>query len=335
MIQKIMSRNNRNRKNEIPSIQKIDEVLSGKSDLFASEEVAEWFSTEEGNSYISEEMDKLYLEEGMCRVDHPVPSEIMWNSIVRRHRNRKRTRYFAAAAVALLLLCGGLFSIQYRHKSITSSIEQREIYVANGDHMQVLFQDGTKVTLNSNSRLRYPSQFGKKERVVGLEGEALFEVAHIDDQEFFVEMPKGCIRVTGTVFNVKAYPESNEIKIFLKEGGVDYTINDQTISMTPGDLLTYNKATNKIKVTRAANAELLSKWTEKVLYFQDAPLQEVIDELERIYGLRFTVTDTSVYDNVFTIVFNNKEYKEILSDLTKISPLRFEVDGKNITIRKR
>lgn len=102
-----MSSTNRNNNRDLHAIEKIEEVLSGKSDIFASEEVAEWFSTKEGNNFLGDEMDKHFMEEDECKVDHPIPSEIMWNSIVKRHRNRKRMRYFSAAVATLILLCGG------------------------------------------------------------------------------------------------------------------------------------------------------------------------------------------------------------------------------------
>ena len=60
-----------------------------------------------------------------------------------------------------------------------------EVYVPNGEHMQVLFQDGSKVHLNSGSRIRYPKKFGLSERKVYLEGEAWFEVRPEQESAFY------------------------------------------------------------------------------------------------------------------------------------------------------
>ena len=111
---------------------------------------------------------------------------------------------YAAAVFIPIALIIGLFIRINSQVDLLADDGYDEVYVPNGERMQVLFQDGSKVHLNSGSRIRYPKKFGLSERKVYLEGEAWFEVAKNKNRPFIVDLSYMDIKVLGTTFDVKA-----------------------------------------------------------------------------------------------------------------------------------
>ena len=103
-------------------------------------------------------------------IDHPIPSAVMYQNIMRQLRRQKIRRFIAYAAAVFIpiALIIGLFIRINSQVDLLADDGYDEVYVPNGERMQVLFQDGSKVHLNSGSRIRYPKKFGLSERKVYL-----------------------------------------------------------------------------------------------------------------------------------------------------------------------
>jgi transmembrane sensor len=136
------------------------------------------------------------------------------------------------ASLILLAAAGGLFwlvtgrSAHRRDYSKTDS--NKEFVTGEGDRQTILLPDGTKVRLNSGSRLIYDSDMLRKdERTVTLSGEAYFDVAKDKDHCFLIHTDKLVIRVLGTVFNVKAYPHDQTTEATLIGGSIELTVNSK------------------------------------------------------------------------------------------------------------
>ena len=122
-------------------------------------------------------------------------------------------------AVTVCFLSVSLFFLANR-TGIFSEPEYADINVPYGEQIRVILQDGSIVHLNSDSRLRYPKQFGLFNRTVELWGEGYFNVAKDENRPFKVDLQGVEVRVTGTKFNVKAYSAEPNIWITLDEGGI-------------------------------------------------------------------------------------------------------------------
>ena len=108
--------------------------------------------------------------------------------------------------------------------------------VPAGQRVELVLEDGTRVWLNSKSKLTYPTSFGKKEREVILDGEGYFEVTKNEKAPFIVKTHKYDIKVLGTTFNISAY--QNKLSAFetsLLEGAVEVFSSNNTehVSLTP------------------------------------------------------------------------------------------------------
>ena len=94
------------------------------------------------------------------------------------------------------------------------------LVIGRGGEYSVMLADGTKVHLNSDSKLRYPVTFTRSERRVYLEGEAYFEVSRDERHPFIVEGKDFAVQVLGTSFNISNYKDDDVSRVVLLEGSV-------------------------------------------------------------------------------------------------------------------
>ena len=211
--------------------------------------------------------------------------------------------------------------------------EYAEIYVPKGERMQMMFQDGTKVYINSDSYMRYPRKFGISERTVELKGEAYFVVAKNKNRPFVVNLNGPSIRVLGTSFNVEAYPENDDIKVNLDEGRINLKLlSDVEVPVSPGECVVYNKNTKSYRVNRNTDTGASSVWKSNVISFKDTPLDEVFSRLGRWYNVDFEVENDIHSDLHITLVSRHTLIEKVLEDLAKISPLSFRYDEQSAKV---
>lgn len=322
-----------------PSDNQIEKVLAGLATPEEAREVAKWFATDEGSAYISNnfdaEINSIPLEDADLLIDHSVPSDKMFQKINARIRSKLIRRWtFRAAAVLLpLVLILGLYLHLNTRVDIFGAGEYAEIYVPKGERMQMMFQDGTKVYINSDSYMRYPRKFGISERTVELKGEAYFVVAKNKNRPFVVNLNGPSIRVLGTSFNVEAYPENDDIKVNLDEGRINLRLlSDVEVPVSPGECVVYNKNTKSYRVNRNTDTGASSVWKSNIISFKDTPLDEVFSRLSRWYNVDFEVEDDIPSDLHITLVSRHTLIEKVLEDLVKISPLSFRYDEQSAKV---
>ncbi|HEX3006754.1 MAG TPA: FecR domain-containing protein, partial [Bacteroidales bacterium] len=137
----------------------------------------------------------------------------------------RRSRILAAVLVAATIFAAfglGFYmhSVVAKQPVQSSEVVYNEVSSPAGSRSQAVLPDGTKVWLNAGSKIRYPMEFLNGDRQVTLSGEAYFEVSKMKDKRFIVKAGDLAIKVWGTKFNVKAYPEENTIQTTLVEGSV-------------------------------------------------------------------------------------------------------------------
>lgn len=323
----VMSTENMN----TPTEKQIQEVLAGTSTPEVARIVAAWFATDEGAAYLAKSMDRdaVQIKQGFeeLYVNHEIPSEEMFARIrrnIRQKRIRRITFRVAAVLIPFVLLIGLFVQVNTRVDLLGDS-GYEEIYVPKGERLQMMFQDGTRAYINSDSRLKYPKKFALSSREVYLEGEAYFVVSKNSHRPFIVNLNGPAVHVLGTSFDVQAYPENKDITVCLDEGRVNLTLaSDKKYPLKPGEKLVYNKESERCTITRHADIHLSSLWKKNVIAFKDAPLSEVIKVLNRWYDVDFKIEDQSAWDVYFTITSENTLLEKVLQDLEKIAPLRFE-----------
>lgn len=323
-----------------PDISIVEKTLNHEAEPEEAREVVRWLKTPEGQSWLAERMDAdertIVMGNEEEWVDHPIPSVVMYQRIRRQLRTR-RIRLWVAYAAAVLLpvaLFIGLFMRVNSQVDLFADGGCDEVCVPRGERMQVLFQDGSKVHLNAGSRIRYPKKFGLSERKVQLEGEAWFEVAENKSRPFIVDLSCVDIRVLGTTFDVKAYPEEGTISVALETGSIELESKTSagTYRLRPGEKAVYDKVSGRCEVAASRNVSRYSAWRRNVLVFQNASLSDVMTTLSRNYNIPFTLKDSTALKYTYTLTTDSANLATVLKELEKITPVRFEENKGNIEV---
>ena len=217
---------------------------------------------------------------------------------------RIAVRAAAAAAVAVILLAGGVTTV-----SLSKRLAQPLTVITHlGERSQVVLPDGTKVWLNSKSRLEYPSSFGRRSRRVTLCGEGYFEVAHDERKPFVVETGQYDVRVLGTTFNVHAYSEDEDYQITLATGSllVDGGRESRSVRLRPGEQGFFERTSGMLSLRRV-NVDHVLSWQEDKLYFRAEPLASIARTLERQFNVDIVIADERLRKICFTGEFVDGE----------------------------
>lgn len=168
-----------------------------------------------------------------------------------------------------------------------ANTQMNVLHTLHGMECNIILSDGTNVHLNAESKLTYPVCFNGKERIVEIEGEAYFDVAPDKEHPFIVQMPHGSIKVTGTSFNVRTYPDEQTECITLTSGSVTVNNGDEQVDLTPGQQYVYNKTSGKDSVANV-DTELYTSWQSGMFTFKGSTLEEVMSYISKWYGCQYT-----------------------------------------------
>lgn len=220
-------------------------------------------------------------------------------------------------------------------KQETPSEQLNYLDIPRGAEFQITLEDSTIVWLNSESQLIYPDEFGVKERRVKVHGEAYFQVAKNDAKPFYVESDKQVVRVYGTEFNVRSYPEEYTIETTLVEGSIELARMDNpqnSILLTPGRQVQLNKETLEATV-RPVQTDVVTSWRSGRFVFENQNLEQIMRDLARWYDFEFEFADAKAADTLFMgSVPRYADFNTVLSILEKSGGLRFDVKGTKVII---
>jgi len=302
-------------------------------------EIAEWLGEDEANQSVYDEIYNVYSVTSV--LPRPInPDKVKaWEKIGRQISKRPlpakqlfgKLKY--AAAVIILLV--GFASVWLVDNSRDNQIfrQYTEIVTPLGQKTMVVLPDSSLVWLNSGSSLKYKGNFNIKEREVTLEGEAFFKVKKDQSKKFRVRTGILNVDVYGTSFNIKNYKNDKFQEITVSEGKVG--ISDKTNEirqLTRGEQAVLNKESKKI-VFANNNPEVISAWKNNELIFDNTPLEEVIKYLERWYGVKIKIDTAMQGKHNFTFKIKTESFREMLEMMKVITPLDYEINGKEVTIR--
>lgn len=209
--------------------------------------------------------------------------------------------------------------------------------VPRGGEFIVVLEDSTRVWLNSESRLVYPEHFASAGRRVQLEGEAYFDVTHSDTQPFFVETAGQQVRVYGTEFNIRSYPEDKAVYTTLSEGSVSLSRLDGQggeIFLSPGKQAVFDKESREARV-RPVDIETVTGWRHGRFVFEEQTLGQIMRDLSRWYDFDFEFADAEAAETVFMgSIPRYSNFKTAIAILEKSGGLKFTVEDNRLVIRK-
>ncbi len=234
----------------------------------------------------------------------------------------------AAMWIGLLMLGAAYFVYQTQQPNwITYQTDYGEV-------KNIILPDGSGVTLNANSQLKYAASNKSTSREVWLDGEAYFSVVHTaDDQKFKVQTTNLNVEVLGTEFNVNN--RRGDTEVVLHTGKVKLGLHDNKetpeLMMEPGELVAYS-ANNKHLTKKLVNTENYTHWRNQELILNNTSLAEIARVLEDYYGFEVSMQDKlKDIQLTATATLSLKDTEIILTAISEIYGIEVEKEGKQIS----
>lgn len=205
-----------------------------------------------------------------------------------------------------------------------SGLKHNTIIVPSKFNYNIELADGTLVTLNANSSLRFPVAFAGEERRVELTGEAYFKVTK-SAKPFIVVAGDCSIKVYGTEFNVNLN-KRDFIEATLIEGSIGFkSASDKEVMLLPNQCVRMHRATNTIDVSNVDVQKYLG-WKNGSFFYEQEKLGILLNEISNWYGVKIIVNNTYIVDAEISI---NIDRNIALNDLLKIMEKMFKVEFIN------
>ncbi|MEI6677070.1 MAG: FecR domain-containing protein [Mariniphaga sp.] len=239
----------------------------------------------------------------------------------------------AAILMLPLLIYSGYLTIQ--NQTINNSQEQvmmQTISSRQGMVTQFALADGTKVWLNSASKLEFPTRFTGSKREVILKGEAFFEVTRNEKQPFRVNANELKVEVLGTSFNVVSFEDDTQSEVVLVTGKVALSSENGKIvkeysTMIPGQRAIYQKEAQKV-ITEQVEVEKYIAWRDGNLIFRDDSMEDVVKRLSRWFNVEITINDPEINNYIYKATFRNENLVQVLNLLKLSAPIDYRITDR-------
>lgn len=274
-----------------------------------------------------------------------------------------------AAIFILAFSLGALFFHSKDNKpNKQNELTYSELFVPFGSRVLFTLPDGTEVTLNAGSRLKYDNIFGISDRIVNLEGEGYFKVAKNSEQPFTVKTSHISVVALGTEFNVRAYSDNKTIETTLVEGSLRIeNISDdpgeEVLVLKPNQKVTFIKESSEIVdetiksestsdnksapepvqkvlitsdlVAEDVNIEPIISWKENKWIFEQKCLSQIALELERKFDVKIVFDSERLKTVRFTGTILAEPIEQVLEVMSLSAPINYKLKGRVVTLSEK
>lgn len=359
---------------------KIDELLvsylAGSADAAERENVLKWIGSSRENKQYFEELRDVYISSKLTQSDSQYYVDASLERVKARHyknlvqgmekADHEKSRIFwlnlmKYAALVLLILSLGIVGFRYtRNKPVIASAEiWNTIEAPFGSRARLTLADGTKVWLNAGSQLKYSSRFAQHNRKVILNGEAYFDVAKDEKNQFIVSTSQLDIKVFGTQFNVKAYSEENTIQTTLVEGSVTIERKgiggrgERTVTLNPNETATFyisdkkdempakpvekedmqnkeSRNSEKLEILSNINPVVFTSWKDSKWIIDSDPLSGLAVKLERRYNVKIIIDKKELRDYKFSGTIKDETLEQVLNVIKLTAPINYNIHNNEV-----
>jgi len=231
-----------------------------------------------------DERGTLILTDKAVIPDVPVP----------KTRSRRRLVF----AILILLIAAGpiLWLVNkpdnHHPARVASALAKRT--TERSEYKYLLLPDSTQVWLNASSTLEFPEHFRTDKREVTLTGEAYFDVRHSEKAPFIIYSGKISTTVLGTSFNIKAYPDRQDIIVSVSTGKVKVSYNNVPLAtLVKGQQVKFNSRLNTMEEKKIAPAEVAA-WQQGNMSYDDEAFEDIVADLERLYNAKIRIDNDAI-----------------------------------------
>ena len=322
-------------------IDRLTGTISEDSDL----RLQEWIHASDENYRYFKNMEQLWDSMEVVHEGKQYDSDRAFLLFKQRIRTERtiNTRYsftlkkvLSYTAILISFIVLNYLTYQYYIHSSDQNIPQlSEIIVPNGSKTKLILQDGTKVWLNAGSKIQYDSDFGKKNRLLKLSGEAYLEVAKNENCPFIVDAGDVKVKVLGTCFNVRAYEDNEEIKVALLKGAVEMeTNNGDMLKLVPKDIAHFNVQTKKAGIYHNTGCSPnYIGWIDNKFIFNGESFEQITKILERTFNVKINIHKETIKKRCFIGDFvNNETIEQIFKVMSSNEKFTYTIKGNIIDV---
>jgi transmembrane sensor len=314
------------------------------------EELVELLQQADSDEQLNDEMAAHWQQLKTATTDYPVDWDKMYGNIMGAEEHLKRGRkgllltiryrWFAAAAVLLLVLAGAGWYINHLQQGATKD----KLVVVNTPAVKttespvgkqfVYLPDGSTVVLNAGSTLDYPRAFNGNSREVTLLGEGYFDIKHNADKPFIVHSGNLSTRVLGTAFDIKAYPNHGTIEVTVTRGKVQVMKNDNIKLgiITANQQIVYTRD-NDDALQKNVDVKAVLAWKPAEMLFDNNSLQEVANYIQSKFGVQVLFANDNLKNCKVSATFNETDsLDELLTVVCAVSDATYSINNHKITI---
>lgn len=303
--------------------------------------------------------EREMMERGLERILRGPAHEVMAEDAREEEEAQVRRmpgRWWMAAAAVLILGVGGVLLYRGNERELVANVpvqpvHDREIVTRYGTRSYQELPDGSKLWLNAGSKVSYADVSTNGRRELTLTGEAFFDVKHDPEHPFIIHTGKLDIKVLGTSFNIKAYPNDSTIETTLINGKVEIDWPGGTragIVLRPQEKVVIPvRETQRVQATNAAVARttvspdptyrtlIETSWVEDKLVFRNETFSDVSKRLERWYNIHFSFEDQEYLQEKLTGYFKDQPIRNVLDALQLTLGFHYRIDGDTIHITSK
>ena len=323
-------------------------------------EILEWIGKDPQNERYFVMLNNLWISQNISQ-DKANEREIeeIRELTTKRNDSRKRLRrYISYAAAAVIILSVGL-NLLFVNKTISDKNKKEEplrmaylpteykheVYTEKGVKARITLPDGSKVWLNSDSKITFPDKFESDIREIAFSGEAYFDVTRDSLRPMIITTNKNFkIEVLGTKFNIRSYDNDSEAQMTLYSGSINVvSASGKRGTTNSGEVITKLKPLETCIIRerqtpvhlKPVNAEKQVAWKNGKIIFESTPMSEVLKILERWHGTQFIVKDQSVYKFDITAKFRSESIVQIMEMIKYCSLVDYTVDSNKVILMSR
>ncbi|MCZ4245452.1 FecR family protein [Pedobacter punctiformis] len=291
------------------------------------------------NAYFDEkEGPDEHIDEVFNRIKSriAIPEQVDEEVIIKPTQSKHHFKIWFQIAAVLILFVSGV--VLYKSYFNNDRINWQSINVPASEKKNLTLADGTTVTLNSASQLKYPANFKGDTREVYLAGEAYFDVKKDAERPFIIHTDKIQVKVLGTAFDVKAYPNDDFTETTLIRGRVEIRLKDNTATpfiLNPGEKFVLTNHDHKASLSKLTyffagdvNSIIETSWTKHELMFKNNDFASISRLFERWYDVKIVFKNEALKSFKFTGKFKGESIIDALKALKMIEHFNFNVQGK-------
>ncbi len=300
--------------------------------------VDEWLDASEENQHIAEQIYYIKYSgdtiHAIRSVDTKTDLEKVWKKIRKRHQHHPWLILLqrVAAVVCVLLIPAFIYLLMHKGQPQLADVIMD---VPEGSISSLVLPDSSKVWLNAGSHIVYGKGYGIKNRQIELCGEGYFEVQPNPQLPLEVKTGSITVRARGTKFNVKAYPEENDISALLIDGIIEIESAGlaQKKTLQPRQMATYNKKDHTLAIASEVKTILYTSWKDRRWLIEGATLGELAPILQRRYAVTVIFDNDALKPYKLRGEIRQQTVEQVAKALQLTAPMNYEMHNDTLLFK--